>query len=58
MQIESFDTQPLQQVVPSYIYDQYSDDDDLLAFAESFNAIAQGYLDWFTVPNAGRRSAG
>lgn len=48
MQIEAFATQPLQQVVPSYLYNEYSDDDDLQAFVASQNAIAQGYLDWFS----------
>lgn len=47
MQIESFDSLPLQAVIPSYLYVQYADDDDLQAFIASFNEIAQGYLDWF-----------
>lgn len=46
MQIESFATTPLQQVIPSYLYWEYSDDDDLQAFVSSQNALAQGYLDW------------
>lgn len=45
--LESFATQPLQSVVPSYLYYQYSDDADLQAFVQVFNEIAQGYLDWF-----------
>lgn len=45
--IESFASPPLQQVIPSYLYQEYSDDDDLQAFVSSQNAIAQGYLDWF-----------
>lgn len=45
--IESFSTLPLQQCVPSYLYLEYSDDEDLQAFVASQNALAQGYLDWF-----------
>lgn len=47
MQIESFNSLPLQAVIPSYLYKEYSDDEDLQAFVASFNTIAQGYLDWF-----------
>lgn len=46
-QIESFSALPLQQCIPSYLYWQYSDDQDLQAFAASFNSLTQGYLDWF-----------
>ncbi|MHB1023682.1 MAG: hypothetical protein ACYC0Z_14920 [Acidobacteriaceae bacterium] len=45
--MESFDTLPLAGVIPSYLYDQFNDDADLQAFVDSYNAIAQGYLDWF-----------
>jgi hypothetical protein len=45
--MESFDTMPLAGVIPSYLYDQYNDDADLQAFVDSYNAISQGYLDWF-----------
>jgi hypothetical protein len=34
-------------VLPSYLYWQYSDDENLQAFVASYNQIAQGYLDWF-----------
>ena len=44
---ESFSDQPLSAIIPSYLYDQYSDDSDLQAFVDSFNSLAQGYLDWF-----------
>jgi hypothetical protein len=44
--IEAFATTPLQSVIPSYLYLEYSDDDDLQAFVASQNALAQGYLDW------------
>lgn len=47
-QIESFSTVPLQQCIPSYLFWQYSDDQDLQAFVGSFNSLSQGYLDWFT----------
>jgi hypothetical protein len=46
-QIESFQTLPLQAVIPSYLYAEYSGDDDLQAFINSQNSLAQGYLDWF-----------
>ncbi|HGL4258425.1 TPA: hypothetical protein ACKE3D_002105 [Burkholderia dolosa] len=47
MQIESFDTLPLQQQVPSYLFAEYSDDQNLQAFVSAYNSLAQGYLDWF-----------
>ncbi len=40
--------QVLQQVPPAYLYAQYSDDADLQAFFAAYNALAQGYLEWFT----------
>ncbi|MHB8914728.1 MAG: hypothetical protein ACYC4K_02825 [Thiobacillus sp.] len=40
-------TNALQTIAPSYLYAEYSDDSDLQAFVSSYNAIAQGYLDWF-----------
>ena len=33
--------------IPSYLYQEYADDDDLQAFVSSYNALAQGYDDWF-----------
>ncbi len=47
MIIESFQNGPLKSVIPSYLYQQYADDDNLQAFVGSFNGLAQGYLDWF-----------
>lgn len=47
MQIESFATSPLQQIIPAYLYEQYSDDAALQAFVQAYNTLAQGYLDWF-----------
>lgn len=40
-------TLPLQSVIPSYLYQQYADDQNLQAFVDAYNAIAQSYLDWF-----------
>ena len=45
--IESFVNQPLPNVIPAYVYDQYSDDENLQGFFEVLNAMCQGYLDWF-----------
>lgn len=46
-QIEAFSTLPLQRVVKSYLYNQYSDDDDLQSFVAAQNSLTQGSLDWF-----------
>jgi hypothetical protein len=35
------------QVIPSYLYEEYYDDDDLQAFVASYNEIAQQIIDWF-----------
>ena len=37
--------------IPSYLYTQYNDDDDLQAFVNSYNGMAQTYVNWFV--NAG-----
>ena len=34
-------------IIPSYLYEQYFDDEDLQAFITSQNQIAQQYLTWF-----------
>ena len=34
-------------IIPSYLYWQFSDDDALQAFVAAYNAIAQQYLNWF-----------
>lgn len=47
MQVESFSQQPLAQAIAAYLYDEYSDDSDLQAFFAAYNALAQGYIDWF-----------
>ena len=41
----------LANIIPSYLYIQYNDDDDLQAFVASYNQLAQGYLDWFNSIN-------
>jgi hypothetical protein len=47
MQLESFSTQPLQQIINAYLYSEYADDETLQAFIDSYNSLAQGYLQWF-----------
>jgi hypothetical protein len=37
----------LQTLIPSYLYKQYDDDDDLQAMFMSFNSFAQLYVTWF-----------
>lgn len=37
----------LAKTIPSYLYQQYNDDDDLQGFVMSFNAMAQQYVTWF-----------
>lgn len=45
-------TQPsFVNVLQSYLYQEYSDDDDLQAFIAAFNSIAQNYLDTFNALN-------
>ncbi len=44
---ESFSQPPWQNVIRAYLYDQYGNDANLQAFFDSYNAISQGYLDWF-----------
>jgi hypothetical protein len=47
MQIESFSTSPLKQAIPSYLFAEYSDDENLQAFVDAYNSITQGYVSWF-----------
>ncbi|MFM0503976.1 hypothetical protein [Paraburkholderia caffeinilytica] len=47
MQIEEFATSPLDTVIPTYVYGQFSDDPDIQAFFAGLNTTAQGYVDWF-----------
>ena len=37
----------LQKTIKSYLYSQYTNDDNLAAFVTSYNALTQAYLDWF-----------
>lgn len=37
----------LTQAIPSYLYEQYADDDDLQAFVAAYNGLAQQYVTWF-----------
>ncbi len=55
---ESFATQPMQEVIPAYLYDQYNDDENLQAFIDAYNAMAQGYLDWFLTTNLAAYTSG
>ena len=36
------------KITPSYLYQEYADDQDLQAFVRAQNDLAQSYLDWFT----------
>ena len=35
----------------AYAYTQYADDDDILAFFDTYNGLAQSYVDWFNAIN-------
>lgn len=37
----------LEKIIPSYLYVQYQDDENLQAFVNAYNTLAQQYLDWF-----------
>jgi hypothetical protein len=41
----------LQNTIPSYLYKEYDDDQDLQAFVYAYNQISQTYLDWFNTIN-------
>lgn len=41
----------LQNTIPSYLYTQYADDDDLQAFVASYNTITQKYINTFNQLN-------
>ncbi|HKJ75305.1 MAG TPA: hypothetical protein VKA19_14415 [Alphaproteobacteria bacterium] len=43
----------LTEVIPSYLYVQYNDDDDLQAFVAAYNEAAQTFLSWFVSTNLG-----
>lgn len=44
---------PLQQIIPSYLYQEYADDSDLQAFVNAYNTLAQSYLVWFNTTSLG-----
>lgn len=37
----------LTEIIPSYLYEEYADDDDLQSFISAYNELAQQYLTWF-----------
>jgi hypothetical protein len=37
--------------LPSYLYKQYEDDDDLQAFVMAYNSMTQAFVDWFNNAN-------
>jgi len=37
----------LTTIIPSYLYQQYADDENLQGFVAAYNNLAQQYLDWF-----------
>jgi hypothetical protein len=41
----------LLNTIPSYLYQQYTDDDSLQAFVAAYNIMAQQYVDWFNYIN-------
>jgi hypothetical protein len=38
----------LTKTIPSYLYQEYNDDEALQAFVDAYNTSAQGYVDWFS----------
>lgn len=42
---------PLTKTIPSYLYWQYQDDDDLQAFVAAYNTMTQAFVDWFNSIN-------
>ena len=41
----------LLQILASYLYQEYADDDNLQGFVAAYNNLAQNYLDWFNAVN-------
>ena len=41
----------LLNTIPSYLYQEYSDDDDLQSFVAAYNSSVQSYVDWFNQTN-------
>lgn len=46
-------TLPLQNIIPSYAYQQYADDENIVAFFTAYNELAQSYLAWFNATPLG-----
>lgn len=44
---------PLQTPIPSYLYTQYQDDENLQAFIAAYNNLTQGYLNWMNATPLG-----
>ena len=38
-------------IIPAYAFNQYADDDNIVALFEAYNKVAQYYLDWFNSTN-------
>jgi hypothetical protein len=38
--------QPLQNIIPSYPFQEFSDDENIVAFFTAYNQLAQGYLNY------------
>jgi len=41
----------ISNTIPSYLYDEYSDDVTLQAFVSAYNTMTQQYVDWFVNAN-------
>ncbi|MGP7510691.1 hypothetical protein [Klebsiella pneumoniae] len=41
----------LDDIIRSYMYTQYNDDDNLRAFFTAYNSMAQGIYDWMVNAN-------
>lgn len=39
------------KIIPSYLYQEYQDDDDLQTFVNVYNQMAQEYVDWLNTIN-------
>jgi len=39
------------EIIPSYLYQQYYDDQDLQAFVSAYNSLSQEYLNWMDTLN-------
>ena len=41
----------LEEIIKSYLYTQYNDDDDIRAFVSAYNALAQDVYTWMLSAN-------